>query len=51
VEFEVDGDAVRIRRAPDHLQRRGRDIVGHMAGRGTVRMTTDELMALTRGEE
>ena len=29
---------------------RGRQIVEAMRGRGSVRMTTDEIMALTRGE-
>lgn len=50
VEFEIDGDAVRLRRAGGR-QSRGRRIVEHMRGKGTVRMTTDEIMALTRGDE
>ena len=29
---------------------RGRALVEHMRGRGTGAMTTDEIMALTRGE-
>ena len=29
---------------------RGRAIIDQMRGRGTVRMSTDEIMALTRGE-
>lgn len=49
VEFEVVGNAVRIRRAAGKPGR-GRRIVEHLRGRGTVRMTTDEIMALTRGE-
>jgi AbrB family looped-hinge helix DNA binding protein len=47
VEFEVDGDAVRIRRARDGRSR-GRDLVGRMRGRAGTRMTTDEILALTR---
>ena len=31
-------------------KRRGRRIVEHLRGRASTRMTTDELMALTRGE-
>jgi AbrB family looped-hinge helix DNA binding protein len=47
VEFEIDGDAVRIRRARDSRSR-GRDLVGRMRGRAGTRMTTDEILALTR---
>ncbi len=49
VEFEVVGDSVRVRKARKG-QSRGRALVEHMRGKGTVRMTTDEIMALTRGE-
>jgi hypothetical protein len=28
---------------------RGRELIEHLSGRGTIRMTTDEIMALTRG--
>jgi len=48
VEFEVKGDVLRmkmVRRA----QTRGREIIEHLRGRATVKMTTDEIMALTRG--
>ncbi|HVH29251.1 MAG TPA: AbrB/MazE/SpoVT family DNA-binding domain-containing protein [Vicinamibacterales bacterium] len=50
VEFEIDRDAVRIRKAaaPRGLDR-GRALVEHMRGRGTRRITTDEIMKLTRG--
>jgi AbrB family looped-hinge helix DNA binding protein len=49
VEFVVEGNAakiVRVRRASG----RGKDIVSHLRGKGSVMMTTDEIMALTRGE-
>jgi AbrB family looped-hinge helix DNA binding protein len=49
VEFEIDGDSVRIRKAGKRMSR-GEAIVAHLRGRGTTRMTTDEIMALTRGE-
>ncbi len=49
VEFGVDGDAVRITKAAEG-QDRGRRIVEALRGRGDVAMTTDEIMALTRGE-
>lgn len=49
VEFEVDGDAVRLRKASGR-NRRGRRLIEHMRGRATSGLTTDEIMALTRGE-
>lgn len=52
VEFEVVGQAVRlrkVRRAQD-AGRRGKSIVQRLRGRGTVRMSTDAILALTRGD-
>jgi AbrB family looped-hinge helix DNA binding protein len=48
VEFEVDGDAVKVRKARK-TSGRGRQLVGRMRGRGSTRLTTDEILALTRG--
>ena len=48
VEFELDGDAVRIRKARGR-RTRGDAIVARLRGTGSVKMTTDEIMALTRG--
>ena len=52
VEFEVVGRAVRMRkvRMVKGAGRRGNSIVQRLRGRGSVRMTTDEILALTRGE-
>jgi AbrB family looped-hinge helix DNA binding protein len=51
VEFDFDGKAVRIRRARRKSgSGRGAGLVAHMRGRGDGTMTTDEIMALTRGE-
>lgn len=47
VEFGVEGDAVTIRKAR-HSRRRGRALVAHMRGRAATRLTTDEILALTR---
>lgn len=48
VEWELrDGVAV-LQKAGRGGGRRGRSLVEHMRGRGTVRMSTDEIMALTR---
>lgn len=43
-----DGTAVLMKAEGD--RRRGRALIERMRGRGTVAMTTDEIMALTRGE-
>jgi AbrB family looped-hinge helix DNA binding protein len=51
VNFEFDGKAVRIVRAKStRLDGRGSRLVAHLRGRGDIAMTTDEIMALTRGE-
>jgi AbrB family looped-hinge helix DNA binding protein len=49
VEFAVEGDAIKlipVKRTALH----GKRIVQRLRGKATVRMTTDEIMALTRGE-
>ena len=46
VEFTLTGGEVILRKAES--VRRGRAIVEALRGKGTVRMTTDEIMALTR---
>jgi AbrB family looped-hinge helix DNA binding protein len=48
VEFELAGNAVRLRRARNKGSGRGRALVEHLKGKGTVRMSTDEILALTR---
>jgi AbrB family looped-hinge helix DNA binding protein len=50
VEFVVEGSAVRIRKARGRRKRgRGRSIVEHLRGKATGPMTTDQIMAMTRG--
>lgn len=49
VVFERAGDSVRIRKARSKLSR-GTAIVAHLRGRGSVRLSTDQIMALTRAE-
>jgi len=51
VAFEYDGTTVRL--VPITAARkpsRGAKLVAHLRGRGTGRMTTEEIMALTRGD-
>ncbi len=49
VEFLVKGNAVILEKRGD-TSSRGKKLIDHMRGRATVKMTTDEIMALTRGE-
>ena len=48
VEFELDGDSVRIRKAR-HARGRGEALIARMRGTATTRMRTDEIMKPTRG--
>jgi len=48
VEFAVVGNTVRIRKAAGRPGR-GRSIVDRLRGRATTRLTTDQILALTRG--
>jgi AbrB family looped-hinge helix DNA binding protein len=52
VEFEIVGQAVRMRkvRRAGGAKRRGKSIVQRLRGRGSVRMSTDQILALTRGD-
>lgn len=47
VEFQRDDDTLVVRKVSGP-RTRGRQIVERLRGRGDVRMTTDEIMALTR---
>ena len=51
VVFEIDGDSVRLRKVEDGQENRRQRSIRSMRGRATVNMTTDEIMALTRGED
>jgi AbrB family looped-hinge helix DNA binding protein len=49
VEFEVTGNAVQVRRARrGKAGVRGRSVVERLRGKGSVTMSTDEILALTR---
>lgn len=49
VEFAIAGGRVYLRKAAGKA-RRGAALVARMRGRGTRRLSTDEIMALTRAE-
>jgi AbrB family looped-hinge helix DNA binding protein len=52
VDFQLDGGVVRIVRATaPRGETRGQRAVRLLRGSGTVRMTTDEIMALMRGDD
>ena len=48
VRFEVEGNAVRIIREEKTVGSRGQRLLERMRGRATSRMSTEEIMALTR---
>ena len=50
VEFVVQGNLVILQKASGGTQR-GKRLVERIRGRATIRMSTDEIMALTRGED
>jgi AbrB family looped-hinge helix DNA binding protein len=50
VEFSIEGDAVRLVRAASKGESRGQRVVRRLRGTARVRMTTDEILKLTRGE-
>jgi AbrB family looped-hinge helix DNA binding protein len=51
VEFEVEGNTVRIRKARGRrASGRGRSIVQHLRGKATGSLTTEQIMAMTRAE-
>lgn len=52
VEFELDSRGVHLRkvRTPRRHGTRGDRAISRLRGTGTVKMTTDEIMALTRGD-
>jgi AbrB family looped-hinge helix DNA binding protein len=52
VDFELDGEGVRIVRAKSPRgETRGERVVRRLWDSATLKMSTDEIMALTRGEE
>jgi AbrB family looped-hinge helix DNA binding protein len=49
VEFEISGESVRLRKARQSRGDRGRTVVNALRGTATTRMSTKEIIALTRG--
>jgi AbrB family looped-hinge helix DNA binding protein len=51
VRFEVEGNTVRIVREEKATGGRGQRLLERMRGRATSGMSTEEILALTRGED
>ena len=49
VEFLIQGNAVRLKRVTGSSSRRSHVLINRMRRKATVDMTTDEILALTRG--
>jgi antitoxin PrlF len=49
VDFVVEGQTVRLVRIRHQGRTRGSAAVASLRGRSTIKMTTDQIMALTRG--
>jgi AbrB family looped-hinge helix DNA binding protein len=49
VEFGIEGDALRLQKVNTE-NRRAKRIVSQLRGKTTVGMSTEKIMALTRGE-
>jgi AbrB family looped-hinge helix DNA binding protein len=51
VDFQIQLNSVRLVKANrKRAQRRGADVIKRLAGKGNVRMTTDQILALTRDQ-
>jgi antitoxin PrlF len=48
VEFQVTRNTVLLKKA-GFPSKRGRDLMNHIRRKATIRMTTDEILELTRG--
>lgn len=49
--FEVHGEGALIRRRESAPNERGRRLLGRLQGAATAKLTTDEILALTRSDE
>jgi AbrB family looped-hinge helix DNA binding protein len=48
VDFVVENDTVTLVRRESSRSSRGAEVIRRLRGTGSIRMTTDEIMALTR---
>jgi antitoxin PrlF len=50
IEFTREGSTLVVRKVSSERANRGQSLVERLRGRGDVKMTTDEIMALTRSD-
>lgn len=51
VVFEIDGNTVRMRRAPEDPRARGNRVVERLRGRASTALSTEEILSLTRSRD
>jgi antitoxin component of MazEF toxin-antitoxin module len=51
VQLVVEGDALRITKSTRELESRGEEVIRRLRGRAASPLSTDEIMAMTRGDE
>jgi len=51
VDFVIKGNTVQIVKAATPERSRGSKLIARLRGKATVKMSTDDIMALTRGDE
>jgi len=51
VDFVVKGNTVQIVKSTAPGKSRGQKLIARLRGKATVKMSTDDIMALTRGDE
>ncbi|NTV13212.1 MAG: AbrB/MazE/SpoVT family DNA-binding domain-containing protein [Desulfobulbaceae bacterium] len=51
VDFVIKGNTVQIVKAANSERSRGNKLIARLRGKATVKMSTDDIMALTRGDE
>jgi len=49
VQFRVRGNVAILEKVSGKRTHRGSDVVERLRGKGTVKLTTDQILALTRG--
>lgn len=51
VDFVIKGNTVQIVKSANPDRSRGKQLIARLRGKATVNMSTDDIMALTRGDE
>jgi antitoxin PrlF len=51
VQLVVEGDALRITKSARERETRGGEVIRRLRGRALTALSTDEIMAMTRGDE